>query len=334
VTDAISLLIVERQGRFARALKLLVTAPLYLAGPPVEHSQAVEAARRLKPGIVLLEADGHDSVAVVEQLMAECPCPVLLLSPEGASRQDALRALAAGALEVIERPLRPGPDFWKALQPQLVLLSKVRVVTHVRARRKRLPTRPGLRPLHPVIAVAASLGGPKALARVLAGLPKALGAPIVICQHISSGFADDLARWLAVETRRPVVEASHGAQLLPDTVYVAPSDAHLLLHADGRMSLDAAGPAVGGFRPSCDLLLRSAALAFGERAIGVVLTGMGRDGAKGLLEIRTRGGHTIAQDEATSVVWGMPGEAIALGAAERVLPLEAIAGQLSRWVGK
>lgn len=333
MTDSISLLIVERHGRFTRALKQLVTPPLFLAAPPVDPSLAVDAVGRLKPAIVLLETDGDDCVAVVEQLMAHHPCPVLLLAPEGAPRNDALRALAAGALEVIERPHRPSADFWRALQRQLVLLSKVRVVTHVRSRRKRLLSRPGHKPGHPVIVVASSLGGPKALGRLLAGLPRVLGAPVVICQHITSGFADDLARWLAAETRRTVVEGSHGAQLLPDTIYVAPSDAHLLLHADGRMSLDGAGP-VGGFRPSCDLLLRSAAVAFGERAIGVVLTGMGRDGAKGLLEIRTRGGHTIAQDEATSVVWGMPGEAIALGAAERVLPLEAIAGQLARWVGK
>src|SRR5439155_17874471 len=134
-----------------------------------------------------------------------------------------------------------------------------------------------------------------------------------------------------IETRHDVVEADDRMELKTPRVYVAPSDTHLLVEPDGTLNLDPS-PAVGGFRPSCDVLLKSAATSYGDRAIGVILTGMGRDGARGIKEIRSRGGHTIAQDQASCVVFGMPGEAIALGGAEHVLPLDQIAGQLVKWV--
>ena len=172
---------------------------------------------------------------------------------------------------------------------------------------------------------------PKALARVLSDLPKSFGAAVVICQHITAGFADDLARWLCAETKRDVVEVTGSMVLTPGRIFVAGSNAHLLAKPDFTLAVEASAP-VGGFRPSCDVLLRSVASSFNARAIGVVLTGMGRDGARGLKEIRSRGGHTIAQDEASSVVFGMPGEAIALGAAEKTLPLDEIGAQLGKWV--
>jgi two-component system, chemotaxis family, protein-glutamate methylesterase/glutaminase len=153
----------------------------------------------------------------------------------------------------------------------------------------------------------------------------------VICQHITAGFSDDLSRWLRAETGHDVVEAAQAMPLVPGRVFVAGSNAHLIARSDYQLEVDPSAP-VGGFRPSCDVLLRSAAASFKDRAIGVVLTGMGRDGARGLKEIRSRGGHTIAQDEGSSVVFGMPGEAIALGAAEKILPLDQIGLQLERWL--
>lgn len=167
---------------------------------------------------------------------------------------------------------------------------------------------------------------------MLSGLPRTFPAAICICQHITPGFADDLARWLSAETGHQVVEASEGERLEPGKVYVAPSDVHFTVSPTGTARLEQGAP-VGGFLPSCDVLLKSVGASLGPRAIGVVLTGMGRDGARGLKEIRARGGHTVAQDEATSVVWGMPKEAIALNAAEVVLPLERVAAQLVEWVG-
>ncbi len=162
-------------------------------------------------------------------------------------------------------------------------------------------------------------------------IPPGFRAPIAVCQHISDGFTGGLASWLASETSRPVLEAEDGQWLVPGAVFVAPSRAHLLVTSDGKVRLDD-GPPLAGFRPSCDALLQSAARAFERQAIGVVLTGMGRDGARGLKEIRDRGGHTIAQHESSCVVYGMPQEAVELGAAEAVLPLEQIAPALIRWV--
>jgi two-component system chemotaxis response regulator CheB len=240
--------------------------------------------------------------------------------------------MARGALDVIHVPEIIDPAFSVTFRQQLALLSRVKVVRHVRGRRRRTSARlAAVRPDYPVIAIASSLGGPRALAEVLGGLPLGLGAPVVVCQHISPGFADDLARWLTQETGHRVTCAQSGDRLVKGDVFLAPSERHLVVEPSGALTLDDSAP-VGGFKPSCDVLLTSVARAFGARAIGVVLTGMGRDGADGLRELRARGGHTIAQDERTSVVFGMPKEAIALGATEKVLPLGQIAAQLARWL--
>lgn len=322
-------LIIERSGRLSKHARSLYQGGVVEAGPPAEPALMLEQVQRHSPDVVVvdLEAAPLEAVAAIEAVMAEHPVPMVVVTEGRAQKQHAIRALAAGALEIATLD---GPDAWRALQRQVLFLAKVKVVKHVKGRRRR-PKGSQARAGYPVVAVAASLGGPKALARLIGALPKDFAAPMVLCQHITPGFADDLARYLAVETRHDVVEAGAHMKLTPARFYVAPSEAHLLVKADGSLVLDT-GPAVGGFRPSCDVLLESVASAFGERAIGVVLTGMGRDGAQGLREIRGKGGHTIAQDQATSVVFGMPGEAIALGGAEVVLPLDQIAGQLVKWV--
>jgi two-component system chemotaxis response regulator CheB len=322
-------LIVERAGRLSRQGRALWGPSVVEAAPPVDPSMMLEQVQRHGPDVVIvdLEEAPLEAVAAIEAVMAERPVPMVVVTPGGPQKQHAIRALAAGALEIATLD---GPDCWKALQRQVIFLSKVKVVKHVKGRKRRPKDGPkDTRTM--LVAVAASLGGPKALARLIGALPKDFAAPVVLCQHITPGFADDLARYLAVETRHDVIEAEAGAEAKAARFYVAPSNSHLLIEPDGTLNLDT-GPAVGGFRPSCDVLLKSAANAFGDRAIGVVLTGMGRDGARGLKDIRNRGGHTIAQDQATSVVFGMPGESIALGAAEKVLPLDQIAGQLVKWV--
>jgi two-component system chemotaxis response regulator CheB len=162
-------------------------------------------------------------------------------------------------------------------------------------------------------------------------LPKNFPAPVCICQHISNGFTEGLTQWLGSETPLRVVEANDGEEMVPGSVYIARSGTHLVVRSKGRLALDPSPP-VRGFRPSCDVLLTSAAEAFGTRTLGVILTGMGRDGARGLKEIRERGGRTIAQDRATCAVYGMPKEAVRIGAAEEVLPLEQIAPTLIQWV--
>lgn len=323
-------LIVERAGRLSRLCRGLYTGGVVEAAPPADPAIMLEQVQRHSPDVVVVDLEDSplEAVQAIEAVMAEHPVPMVVVTPGGPAKQHAIRALAAGALEIATLE---GPDAWKALQRQVLFLAKVKVVKHVRGRKRGKTKERGPQSGKQIVAVAASLGGPKALARLIGALPKDFKAPTVLCQHITPGFADDLARYLAIETRHDVVEAEAGVELQPGRFYVAPSEAHLIVQADGMLELEF-GPAVGGFRPSCDVLLKSAANAFGDRAIGVVLTGMGRDGAKGLKEIRNRGGHTIAQDQATSVVFGMPGESIALGGAEMVLPLDQIAGQLVKWV--
>lgn len=327
-------LLVDGGGRVAPRLAPVLGGPLQSAGPAVAPEAALEAVRRLAPELVLVVVDGPSPAItkLVERLMSDLPRPVVLLVDDAAARPAAFALLEAGALEVLSLPPRLDEDAVLSLRRQLVLLAGVPVVRHPRGRRRRTSTGfPAVTPSYSVVAIAASLGGPRALVEVLGDLGDGFPAPVVVVQHISPGFSDDLARWLAAETGLPVHEAREGQRLVKGEVFVSPSHLHLLVQPTGLLRLDD-GPAVGGFRPSCDVLLQSVAQAFGPRAIGVVLTGMGRDGAVGLQAIRQRGGHTIAQDEATSVVYGMPGEAVALGAAEKVLPLEEIGAQLRKWL--
>ncbi|RKG86789.1 chemotaxis protein CheB [Corallococcus terminator] len=303
---------------------------LVAVGPPeAEFMNAEEVVRRHFPDIVLVDLSSSQALGAIERIMATRPLPILALHPGVLTGQQAFQALAMGALDVMDRPMSPTQDFWSAVGRKLVMLAQVKGVRSSPSVRKRLqegPTAP-----FPLVALAASLGGPKAVAQVLRMIPRGFPAPIAYCQHISQGFTEGLAHWLSTETALRVVEATHDAGMEPGTVYIAPSGGHLLVKSDGRLELDS-GPALRGFRPSCDMLLTSAGEAFGRRCIGVILTGMGRDGARGLKEIRERGGRTIAQDEASCVVYGMPREAVLLGAAEQVLSLELIGPTLVQWV--
>jgi two-component system chemotaxis response regulator CheB len=299
----------------------------------VKPADMVDAVRKLSPSLVIAEV--HQAAGelqrALEHLMSELPVPVLLVAKTAGERQAAIALMGQGALDVVQVPQHVTPAFLSALERQAQLLASVRVVKHVKGRRRRSSSTRLPKPSFPVVAIACSLGGPKALLEVLAGLGPSFAAPVLVCQHISSGFADELARWLAAETGRTVVAGADGDRLIAGKVYIAPSGAHLTVEAPGVLRLED-GAAVGGFKPSCDVMLKSVAAAFGARAVGVVLTGMGRDGARGLKEIRARGGHTVVQDEKSCVVFGMPGEAIAIDAAEVVLPLPQIASQISRWV--
>ncbi|MGA9525621.1 MAG: chemotaxis protein CheB [Myxococcaceae bacterium] len=318
----------------AQAAPLFASGLLVSVRPGTTASRMLDAVLDQRPDVAVVDLSSGDAAyGAIEAVMAERPTPILVLHRAG-SQAEAFRALALGALDVTELPSQAGESYWRDLAHRLMLLAQVRVVQHVRGKKRRrngAPEPRGNGPTFPLIAIAASLGGPKALAQLLSMLPRELSAPVCICQHISDGFTVGLAHWLHAETGHAVVEAKDGELLEPGTIYVAPSRYHFRVVAPGRVELDG-GPPIQGFRPSCDVLLDSVARAFGHRAIGVILTGMGRDGAFGLRAIRDRGGRTIAQDEATCVVYGMPREAVLIGAAEVVLPLEKIASTLVRWV--
>lgn len=326
-------LLVDASGRAGERYGWIFGRDVTPVGPAVPIAVALEAVKQKRPQLVLLELmeASADVQKLVERIMADSPRPIVIVVASSAAKQAAFGLLAAGALEVIAVPAFPDAQTQAQLRHQLLLLASVPIVRHPRGRKRRTSAGfAAVKPDYPVIAIAASLGGPKALAEVLADLPVNLPAPVVICQHITPGFSDDLARWLAQETGHRVHEAADGQRLVKGEFFIAPSHVHLVVSPSGLMRHDEGAP-LGGFKPSCDLLLTSVAQSFSSKAIGVVLTGMGRDGAKGLKAIRDAGGHTIAQDQASSVVFGMPGEAVNLGAAERVLHLDDIGAQLVEW---
>ncbi|WP_342381973.1 chemotaxis protein CheB [Myxococcus stipitatus] len=328
---AFRVLMVGKGLRALAARGLFDGESLVPVGPvEVDFPGALVAVQRHFPDVLLVDLTGLEALEAIEQVMAERPVPVLALHPGVLSGQEAFQAVALGALDVAERPAVPGPEFWAHISRKLVLLAQVKAVRQTRSSSKQ-PREELPAPPFPLVAIAASLGGPKAVAQVLRKIPRDFPAPIAYCQHISEGFTEGLAHWLTMETALGVREAEHGMSMAPGTVYIAPSGSHLLVRPEGRLELDS-GPALRGFRPSCDMLLTSAAESFGSRCVGVILTGMGRDGARGMKEIRERGGRTIAQDEGTSAVWGMPREAVLLGAAQEVLPLERIGPTLLQWV--
>jgi two-component system chemotaxis response regulator CheB len=271
------------------------------------------------------DADGFSGIA---RIMAETPTPILVLT---ANREEAVgfRALSLGALDILEKPQATTDleDFGRLLRSRLRLLAGVKVIRHMRGLRDRAAHRVARATRRAdLVVVGASLGGPRALATLLRGLPAGFAAPIAVVQHIADGFTDGLASWLASESRLDVRAARDGDRLKPGRVLVAPTGRHLLV-ADGVARLSDAPP-VDTFKPSVTPLFLSAASAYGARACGVIMTGMGRDGADGLRAIKDAGGPTLAQDEATSAVFGMPRAAIELGAVDRVLPLDELARAL------
>jgi two-component system chemotaxis response regulator CheB len=319
-----------RLGERARAL--FDTPGVVSSGQGAEFHAAVAAVEQQRPDVVVVELTHAAAFLAIQSIMAERPTPILVLRAAEQKHVDPFQALALGALDVAERPDPCPVEFWRELGRRLKLLSQIQVVRHVRGRRKSRANEVREEQPFPVVAIASSLGGPKALSILLRGVPNGFPAPICICQHISDGFTRGLAQWLSSETPLKVTEAEDGDPLKPGKVYIAPSGAHLLVGRDGYIQLDD-GPPIMGFKPSCNALLSSVAEAFGPRGIGVILTGMGRDGAHGLLDIKSHGGRTIAQDEASCVVFGMPREAVELGAADQVLPLDEIAQALVRLAG-
>lgn len=303
----------------------------------------VEMVERLRPDLVTMDIHMPrlDGLAATERIMAFAPTPILVVSSSvhGEGMGRAFDALGAGALEVVRKP---EPRDWADLERigreiirSVKVLSRVRVVTHITGRRRgrgRVGAqgpldRPGQGAL---VAIGASTGGPSALEVVLKGLPAGLPAPVVVTQHIADGFVPGLVAWLAGSSKLPVTVAADGERLERATVYLAPTGANAEVE-DGCIRITAPRPGQL-YVPSADTLFESVAKSHGKRAVGVILTGMGADGAKGLKRMRARGAATIAQDEPTSVVWGMPKAAVDLEAASTVLPLPEIAGEVGRLI--
>jgi two-component system chemotaxis response regulator CheB len=294
-----------------------------------EQLLALLALRTADLLIVDLELPGISGQQVIEEVTRSAhPIPVIAVSGHaGRGSEAAAAALAAGALEALPKAqIRlDDPD-----GPAAVALRH-RVRRLARTRAPRDPERPSPAPgtlIHKsaaVVAICASTGGPSALASLLADLPADFPVPVLVVQHMAEGFIEGLVRWIAPRARLPVAVAEDGMALEPG-VWFAPDDAHLILGPAKRLALDRVTQS-GVHRPSADMLLSSVATTLGAEGVGVVLTGMGRDGGKGVAALCAAGGRVIAQDEETSVVFGMPRTAIERGASV-VLPLPEIARAL------
>jgi two-component system chemotaxis response regulator CheB len=312
-----------------------------VAGEASDGRQAVELCLKLRPDVITMDMmlPVMSGLAATEQIMAYAPTPILIVS-SSTNRGDLFRtydAVAAGAVDVLEKPRGDNTDDAWATRflSTLKMVARIRVITHVRGRTAtRTDRAPRSFPMMParscaMAAIGASTGGPGALVEVLGGLPREFLPPVLVVLHLGGLFGGSFAEWLDQQIGRPVAFAIDGEPLrgMEGRVVLAPPDRHLAVQ-DGRLRLSA-GPERHSCRPSIDVLFESVARELGAASAACVLTGMGRDGAAGLLMIRKAGGLTIAQDEATSVVYGMPREAVLLGAAERVLPLGEIAPALA-----
>lgn len=314
-----------------------------IAGVAEDGKQAIELCQALRPDIVTLDMmlPVMSGLAATEYIMAHCPTPILIVS-SSTNRGELFKtydALAAGAVDVLEKPKADqAEERWEAkLIATVKLVSRIKVITHPRGRLSALSSTGGaaamaglLKVANPrppaALAIGVSTGGPAALVRVLSDLPSPLPLPLFLVIHIGEPFGVAFAEWLDAQTRHRVSYASDQARVPSAGVVMAPPDRHLVVR-NGRLWLTN-DPERYSCRPSVDVLFESLAIEYGGGVVAALLTGMGRDGAAGLLKIRQAGGLTIAQDEASSVVYGMPREAVLLGAAERILPLGEIGAAL------
>jgi len=301
---------------------------LSIVGQAVDGVEAVEKARALRPDVITMDVNMPrlDGLGATAAIMAEAPARVLMISSVRQHRQLELsfKAMAAGALELIAKP-EGGPEemrrWGRKVAEAVRLMAEVPVV-----RRHRTTPVPMQMINHgaqaDVVGLVASTGGPPALAQVLGSLPSDLPVPLLIAQHIAHGFTVGLVRWFSSVGNLRVAMAQEGDLPRPGCVYLPPDGCDLEVDAEGVLRTPRA---TGLHCPSGNRLLQSLARAYGARAAGFVLTGMGDDGAQGLLAMRQAGGATYAQDEQSSVVFGMPQAAHACGASRSLLPLESVA---------
>lgn len=320
--------------------RLVLSVPGYeVAWMAEDGEQAVSKAAQDRPDVVLMDLvmPVMDGAEATRRIMAGSPCPILLVTSSVTSNFNLVyRAMGHGGIDAVNIPTL-GPD--KTIRDGESILARIAKLAHAQQAKgcaftaTSPPTASVLRParparrLHPVIALGSSTGGPEALARILKALPATLAASLIIVQHIAADFAPSLARWLESQCSLPVRLAREGDELKPGVALLAETEDHLILRQDRRLAYTR-DPVDSPFRPSVDVFFHSLAAAWPQPDIAVLLTGMGSDGARGLLRLRQLGWHTISQDQATSVVYGMPRAAAELGAACQILPLDQIPAAL------
>lgn len=308
---------------------------LQVAWTARDGAEGVEQVRADMPDLVLMDLfmPKMDGVESTRRIMKEAPCPILIVTATVSGQIDKVyQAMGHGALDAVDTPVLGtcgncfgGADLLKKIQTIGKLIGKYQPRCPSWTPPPSPPAAIGLEPL---LALGASTGGPFAVAEVLKGLPDDWDACTVVVQHVDAFFVAGLAGWLSDHSGRRVQLAAEGDRPARGKVLLAATADHMRLDADGRLRYSAE-PKAACYRPSVDVFFRSVAQNWPGAGAAALLTGMGRDGAEGLLALRRRGWATVAQDEATSVVWGMPRAAIELGAAEVVAPLGEIAAVLS-----
>lgn len=330
-------------------LRILGADPeIRILGCAVTGEHAIARLAELKPDVVTMDIHlpDLDGFEVTRRIMETQPVPIVIVSANyhEADVEKTFQAIEAGAVAAVEKPrgpLDPGHErAARKLVQTVKSMSEVRVIKRwARARKSAREVPAVVAPIEvkaiaakiQVVAIGASTGGPPVLQKILAALPKPFPVPLLIVQHISAGFIQGLADWLTKVTAMRVRLAQDGERLEAGCAYLAPDGCQMRAAEGGRLTC-AADPPESGLRPAVSCLFRSVAEVYGERAIGVLLTGMGRDGADELRLMRDRGAVTIVQDKESSIVYGMPGEAVKIGAAVYVFPPEQIAATLKTLV--
>lgn len=321
-----------------------------IVGTARDGVHAIEKARELQPDVITLDIEMPEltGLEALPYILKATDARVVILS----SIDDpdmTYQALSAGAVDFVTKP-RGGVASSMADLSEL-LIKKIKTAYRIPPEKRlsshtpekpassaprqhvALPQQPTGTEVQRLVVIAASTGGPPALEKVFSGLSRDLAAAFLVVQHLPSGFTTSFARRLSRVTDLDVCEAEDGQRIEAGSAYIAPHGAHMLVEtAAGHMARVRLSdePPMHGVRPAADPLFRSAAAEFGDRAIGVVLTGMGADGAEGLREMHLHGGETIAQNEESSVVWGMPGAAVKVGAVRHIVPLDLVAAEIRR----
>jgi two-component system chemotaxis response regulator CheB len=314
---------------------------LAVAGVALTAGEAVTLAEQLRPDVITVDLSLPDETGldVVLRVLRSSYVPIIVVSsePNEGGSGPAFRALLAGAADIVPKPGGDAPSlraFFDDLNERIVSLAKAQAVpTHRPTPLKPVKSRAATNGASiECVVVGASTGGPTALVEFLSGLGAEFPAPIVIVQHIASPFVDGLVKWLNQETPVPVKLAHDGELLETGRAYIAPASADLLFKSGGRVSVKGVSPERTQIAPSADALFESASEVYKSRCVAVLLSGMGKDGAAGLLKVRAKGGKTFAQDEGSCTVFGMPGAAGRMGAVEAFADPRAIAASLRKLV--
>lgn len=310
---------------------------IQVIGTAINGEDAIEAIQHISPDVITMDIHmpkmgGYEATRLI---METLPVPIIIVtgSPNAKEVSMAMRAIEAGALAVIQKPGGiGGPDYQADAVNFIQMVKLMSEVKVVKRWTRRVRTEKALEIETPfeihLIAIGASTGGPPVLKTILSGLPENFPVPVLIVQHMTEGFIEGFARWLGETSSLPVHISIHNERILPGHVYLAPDGFQMRPDSFGRISLTRDEP-VNNLRPSVSYLFRSVAQIYGKNSIGILLSGMGKDGAEELKMMKEIGAVTIAQDKESSVVYGMPGEAINLDAAKYVLPPEKIVDTLA-----